>query len=248
MTDLQTTKEYYAELLLYQYINQPKARATIEAFVDIALVDLLPQTIEQSFNIETAIGAQLDIIGEYIGLSRKLSIPVFRDYFTFDDQESLSDETFGFTDYESLETNASTYFYSYINTVSGESSLNDDDYRVLLKLKLFLNSSQNTYFEITAALKQFFGTKIVMYDQLNMKINYFISDEVTNVLIISIAELAGLLPKPMGVLIDGIYAVPDPINVWAWGDYEASYLSTGGFSDYEIGLSTASFLDYTMRI
>jgi hypothetical protein len=63
-------KKYYADLLVIQYINKPKARATIESLVGKAIIDLLPIDAVNAYNIETAIGKQLDILGKYIGQSR----------------------------------------------------------------------------------------------------------------------------------------------------------------------------------
>lgn len=248
MTELEETKNYYIELLLYQYINFPKARQTISVLADVALCDFIAKNVDDAFNLDTSIGVQLDILGEYIGLDRRVSVPVSRNYFTFDDQEFLAANTYGLTDYTDRQVNYGVYFYNYLNATSGESSLNDDDYRFLLKLKLFLNSSKNTYYEITNALKMFFNDKIVMFDNLDMTITYFISNEAYNIFIITTAYLSNLLPKPMGVGIYGIFTVIDPLNVWSWGNYESSTLATDGFSDYESGQSTAEFLDYSMRL
>jgi hypothetical protein len=108
--------------------------------------------------------------------------------------------------------------------------------------------SKNTYYEITDSLKQFFDDKIIMFDNLDMTITYFISNESYTVFIVTTGYLADLLPKPMGVGIKNVFSVIDPLNVWVWGDYETSYLATDGFSDYEGDTSTAEFLDYTMGI
>ena len=61
--------EYYSNLLILQYHNKPKAKATIEAVVNL-LPDELIQEVIGGFDIETAVGKQLDILGEYIGVDR----------------------------------------------------------------------------------------------------------------------------------------------------------------------------------
>ncbi len=66
MTD---TSEYYSNLLILQYNGKPKAKATIEAVVKL-LPDELIQEVINGFDIETAVGKQLDIIGEYVGVDR----------------------------------------------------------------------------------------------------------------------------------------------------------------------------------
>jgi len=77
-----TTQElinYYADLLIIQYIGKSKAYATIQALVEPLLMTqaslsdpILPLAVQQAFNINApaAIGVQLDILGKYLGVVR----------------------------------------------------------------------------------------------------------------------------------------------------------------------------------
>ena len=72
----------YSDLLIYQYIKKPKAKATIDAIMgeydklaDNA-IDLLNQ-----WDIDQARGFSLDIIGRRVGVSRTLP-SVYRDWET----------------------------------------------------------------------------------------------------------------------------------------------------------------------
>lgn len=71
-------KAYYANLLIMQYLKKPKAYATVAAQVYPALIPTedgtttLPLKAQDSFNIETAIGIQLDVLGKYVGVSRTI--------------------------------------------------------------------------------------------------------------------------------------------------------------------------------
>lgn len=63
--------EYYKNLLILQYNEQNgTARATISALVDQVLGALVAQQVQDSFNIDTAIGNQLNILAKYLGLQR----------------------------------------------------------------------------------------------------------------------------------------------------------------------------------
>lgn len=76
---------YYSNLLILQYHDKPKAKATIEAVVSLLPDDLI-QEVTNGFDIETAVGKQLDILGEYIGVDR---------HYTEDDEiKVLSDEDY----------------------------------------------------------------------------------------------------------------------------------------------------------
>lgn len=78
--------EYYANLLILQYIKKPKATATVKAFVAPLVMDFMPLAVQEAFNVNTAIGVQLDVIGKYVGASRRGN--------TFDGPVTLDDESY----------------------------------------------------------------------------------------------------------------------------------------------------------
>lgn len=77
--------EYYSNLLILQYHGKPKARATIEKTVGL-LPDSLIQEVINGFDIQTSVGKQLDILGEYVGVDRS--------YIVDNKVELLSDEDY----------------------------------------------------------------------------------------------------------------------------------------------------------
>jgi len=66
--------EYYKNKLIAQYKLLPKARETVDLFCRAIYCDMLPLTLENSFDIETAVGVQLDMIGDIIGVTRNAFI------------------------------------------------------------------------------------------------------------------------------------------------------------------------------
>lgn len=62
--------EYYKNLLIIQYSRKTKARATIDALVRPVVMDQIPIQVQDAFNIDTAVGVQLDVLGKYTGVSR----------------------------------------------------------------------------------------------------------------------------------------------------------------------------------
>lgn len=69
MTTLELA-EYYANLLILQYRFKTRARATIEGIVLPILMDQMPIAVQDAFNIDDAVGKQLDVIGKYVGVTR----------------------------------------------------------------------------------------------------------------------------------------------------------------------------------
>ncbi|GHU27501.1 hypothetical protein FACS1894152_4220 [Bacilli bacterium] len=63
--------DYYVNLLIRQYHDRPRARATIAwALANKASIYELAIALREAFSIDTAIGKQLDIVGRYLGLAR----------------------------------------------------------------------------------------------------------------------------------------------------------------------------------
>lgn len=64
-------KKYYQNLLIMQYLGKEKAYATIGVLVNMAIMNKLPLDVQNGFNLDSAVGAQLDVLGKYIGISRQ---------------------------------------------------------------------------------------------------------------------------------------------------------------------------------
>ena len=63
--------DYYASLLILQYATKPKAVATIQTTVTPVIMNQLPTAIQDGFDLDTAVGVQLDTMGKYVGASRR---------------------------------------------------------------------------------------------------------------------------------------------------------------------------------
>lgn len=74
MTD-QELIDYYASLLILQYVGLPKAHATIEALAELAIINQLPAEVRDAFSLGGSIGVQLDTIGKYSGVTRYANGP-----------------------------------------------------------------------------------------------------------------------------------------------------------------------------
>lgn len=70
MATTQDLINYYADLLILQYKGQPKAYATIQAIVAGPIADQLPIAVQDAFDLDTAVGVQLDVLGKYAGVVR----------------------------------------------------------------------------------------------------------------------------------------------------------------------------------
>jgi hypothetical protein len=198
MTQLQqieTATDYYETLLILQYRGLPKASATIGLLTKQATADMLFGQFESAFDLDLAVGPQLDILGEYIGVSRYqqdiLDIP----YFGFKLYAGGGNPN-GFTDYYA-GVNLSGVFYRYQNFGVPNTALTDAAYQFLLKLKIILNHSDGTLSNIMTFLNMFLPGQVQLIDNQNMTLTYNVASTVP----ISAGILANFLPKPMGVSI-----------------------------------------------
>lgn len=161
--------KYYTNLLIKQYHDKPKAKATIELLIKNSLLlytNILNKFID-SFNINTAIGKQLDIIGSIAGVDRT---------------------------------------YNGIEGILG--SMNDETYRILIKMKLINNYSMNSIKSIVDGVYNFLNDKLVFINNTDMTISYIIFEEQENSDIIKIiTKNKNILPAPAGVHVNYVIRI-----------------------------------------
>jgi len=228
--------DYYPNLLIVQYINKPRAFATVEALVEPVLMPvggnvvtdnegnpvfdldgnvvldgpvtgLLPLLLQQAFNLSTAVGKQLDTLGKYIGAPRN-----------------------GFT-------------------FSGTITLNDGQYRQLLLAVIARNHLRADLSSIQAFFASFFSGVFLSFDHGNMRMSfYYLMQTGVNVVAEFFVKL-GLLPRPLAVG-DGlpIYAFPNN-NFFGFRTYFAPAPAfVAPFNSYSSYLTNRPWLTYAYAI
>jgi hypothetical protein len=204
--DVEATCAYYSDLLLYQYVNLPKARAHIAALAGAAICDFVAFQVKDAFDLDTAVGDQLDVLGQYIGFDRRIPLVIDRpywrlaDYTTYDPGTPLE----GLTDYTDASVNSDSVFYRYFMADQATQDLEDEEYRFLLKLKALVNTSDHSLASIVEVLYSFFGTGISLVDNCDMTMVYTVQPGASRLVQLAVSQ--GLLPKPAGVGITIVYA------------------------------------------
>lgn len=196
------TDSYYSNLLIMQYHSKPRAKATIEASVAL-LPDDLMQDVLRGFDVETAVGKQLDIIGSYVGVDR---------FYTVDEQSQL---------------------------------LSDEDFRIIIKLKIIANSSDLSHKSLDDSLYNFFGDSIRMDSDGNMEMTYFVPKNKTPVIQAAIQK--EVLPRPMGVNCSYIIEYSKIFFGFCTYTNQTSVYKTG-FRTYNNPNKVGECLTYSKRI
>lgn len=115
---LQQLEDYYSNLLIVQYNGKPKAKATIKLLVDLLWVNVILLQIRDAFDWRTATGAQLEVIGRWVGVDRFYNgqlfefqpwftlLPYGEDYDNlqggFSRYDDFSEKDGGFLDYDNI--------------------------------------------------------------------------------------------------------------------------------------------------
>lgn len=188
---------YYVGLLIIQYYNKSKAQATINAFVTPVVADLIYTQVENAFDLQSAVGAQLDILADYLGAFR--SIPAFVSTVTYFELTAYSSSPVantGFGLYTS-PTDPIDYWIQY-TTNAGVFVLTDPLLQQLIQYLAALYALDYTNSDIDALLVNFFGGYVKLTDNGNMTITYTHSHTDPSIFF-AIVNSLNKLPRPSGV-------------------------------------------------
>lgn len=199
----------YLDLITSEHRDKPKFLATvgINTAVQRRVQDLL-STMIPKFDIDLATGGQLDIIGQWVGISRNVSIPVAGIYFSWDGSQFVGWD-FGVWKDNLQPATISTLF--------------DESYRTLIRAKIAANQWDGTTEGAYAIWDAVFPTlTILIQDNQNMSYALAIVGGVIDSLTLALLT-GGYLPlKPEGVRVSTYYV---PINsgpLFAWDTQSAS--------------------------
>ena len=193
---LASSVAYYAARMISQYRALPKAQATIAILVKQALGDMLALTVQSAFDLDTAIGAQLDIIGKYVGLSRNIGPSTAKPYYGLENYNATGNPI-GFQRYGS-SSNPQGIWLRYAQGTDQNTALADDSYRLAIKVRICQLYNNGTNGSIQSYLQAFWpGRVIVLSDIHNHSLEYFVPAAFP--LPLSVWQI--LLPRPLGMAI-----------------------------------------------
>lgn len=204
-TNPQSIVAYYEALLIAQYANKPKAVGTIGALMGGAdglhglVAGAIYNQVRDGFDLLTAVGKQLDFLGELIGPTRFLSTLDLSKNFIGVTTYGAPDmgTVFGIADYDMAQP-PSWYLMTYEDFISGK--LQDGDYRRVLQFLAAVQRSDYAYETLDIILFQFFGGNVNLKVTNNMEITYqHLTSDTDN--LFTIIRQMNLLPAPSGVNI-----------------------------------------------
>lgn len=223
--------DYYKNLLILQYRDKPKANAHIEALLKAGVIFDIATAVREGRNIETAVGAQQDVLGRILGVSRTITGTTFsRNYFGFMEYGDVAPFSF----YPMLkygEAAPDAQFRDYEESNQSLYDLTDEEFRVIQKLAVVRNVSNASVKSIDDIINALFGAECYFIDRMNMTVvSYMVGSKWSRVF--GIAKSENLLPNPAGVGTS-IVVVPDINNIFSFSLYGGSAPAfAAGFSEY----------------
>lgn len=218
---------FFTNLLILQYRNKPKAKATIETLATNLFSNdtdgIFPLDVENAYDLDTASQKQLDVIGKYIGYSSDVDIIVDNNFKYAEYDDSVNPDT-GYSEYNGSKESlpyAEYRYTTYLNKI-----LEYGDYTKILG---FLSETKNSVLslgEIDSLLKKYFGDNIYVVEG-NKTVEYhflqeFLSDFTTEDQLDVFVQK--YMPKPMGCTVT---AVRDP--------YYINAIPVGGAENHSTG-------------
>jgi hypothetical protein len=206
----------YTSLITSEHQSAPKFMAMVSLLAQWG-VDRrnLLASIPGLYDIDTAVGQQLDRVGEWVGISRNLSLPLTGVYFSFD--------TAG------LGFDQGTWQGPFDPT-TGLVALPDDQYRILLYATIAANNWDGTVPGAYAAWNTVFaplGYSILIQDNQDMTMSLVLLGPVPDAVTLALFTGGYLNLRPAGVGIVGYY-FPSITGVPIFG-FDAENPSISGF-------------------
>jgi len=192
--DITSILSYYQKLLIIQYRIKPKAQQTIGLMANQALCDGLPVELARCFDLDVAIGPQLDILGRIVGVNRLVyGLDLQHTFFSFVRYNDPAPRP-GFGRYLSTIYPQSVWLRYLSNSTL---RMTDFEMNACIQIKIIQNNTFTSLADLANAFFAAFGTNITILDNKNMTVVYHADNAYRRIL--EIAEFLGILPKPMGV-------------------------------------------------
>jgi hypothetical protein len=175
---------------------QPIFNAWASALVApyVAITNFCNTTLQTAFDLDVAVGVQLDIIGLWVGISRKVNVPLTNVFFTFDTANLGFDQGVWYGPGTPPETLV---------------SLSDNAYRFLLRAKIALNHWNGQAGTANAAYNLAFAgipVTITIADNLDMTMTVTIANSVVLSAVQKALIAQGYINMaPMGVSVSYVF-------------------------------------------
>jgi hypothetical protein len=204
----------YLALITSEHNQRPKFMTMVQNVVqsfadDIFVLEQMPGL----FDVDVAVGTQLDTVGQWVGVSRDIAVPLIGVYFSFDDA--------------SLGFDTGTWFSDF-NPITGVVHLDNEAYRTLIRARIANNQWDGTIPGAYAVWDTVFagtGVSLLIQDLENMHMILALTGPVPNAVTLALFKGGYLSIKPAGVKIDAFLTPTVPNTPYFGFDVQNSSIS-----------------------
>lgn len=215
----------YTSLITSEYNQQPNYMTTLQMTLQpIADNIAVMQSMPTLYDLDTAVGVQLDAVGAWVGVSRDISVPLTGVYFSLDTAGLGLDE--------------GTWF-SQFDPDSGLVVLPDEDYRTLIRARIARNQWDGSIPGAYAVWDALFAGQdigILIQDLENMHMIMALTGSIPSAVTLALFRGGYLAMKPEAVHVDAYLTPSVPDTPYFGFDVENSAIS--GFDAGAWGLSS----------
>lgn len=199
------TSEYYAGLITSQYSGLPRYQAVVQVLTN-PFVDLQQKldALSRDLDLDYAIGDQLDIIGGWVGLTRKLPSAITGTYLEWDGLAAV-----GF--------DGGRWQGAY-DPATGLVSMGDEEFRRLIKTKIRVNFWDGSMEQLISIWDEFLPSDRngMIVDNGDMTLSFGYEGGPLTGLDLAVVMIGIDLLKPAAVRVFEVFQAVDgsPLFVW----------------------------------
>lgn len=205
---LEEIKNWIKDLIIVQYKQSKKNRALIDLLVELIFANnLILQIRDLCLNVEESVGAQLDVVGKWVGVDRYYSGELWtHPYLSFPFYSTIKDSSYdeyqgGFSKYSNFEDRDGGFltYKTWQNVRTKVNQMGDEYFRHLIKLKIIKNSINHTCKNIDDAIWKWSDGNVYTTWGI-MELTYHYTPLYKN--IITLAQYKNVIPRPTGCTIN----------------------------------------------
>lgn len=208
------TLQEYLDLLPAENDDKPNFLAVLTAILQ-GLVDTNNQILTlygDKFDLDTAVGQQLDFVGQWVGLPRQLYVPISGVYFSFDTEGVGFDQGVWLGPFD----NPSQLVY-----------LDDETYRQMLILQIAANHWDGSLAQAQEILRRLFspstGTFIFVQDNFDMTMTVGIGGTIPSELFLQLVVSGYFTLRPAAVGVNYVVTTVDGDSLFGF-DNDNDYI------------------------
>jgi Protein of unknown function (DUF2612) len=221
------TADAYTGLIIPEHQGQPNLTATITLSVQPFVDDQnVLDTLVGLFDLDVAVGTQLDAVGVRVGRSRYLETPIPNVYF------SWGVDGLGW---------GQGYWRGLYDPTQGVVALDDTTYRILLRATILANTWDGTAVGAENALSLLFndtytpGTRLFLYDNMNMSMVIGVVGTTPPAIFAGLLTQGEINLKPVGVGVSYVKSSVSGTPIFGFG-VENDYISGWGVGSWAVPL------------